>query len=194
MNAFHSDLMNELSPGEKLLWSGKPRDGFMFRASDIFTIPFSLFFLGFAAFWTLAVGSGILESYSRGEAPLFAFIFPLCGIPFVAMGLYILLGRFWVEKALRARTSYGVTNERAIIVSGLFSRTVKSLNLSALPDVSMSERRDGSGTISFGQPNSMYAFFEGMSWWPGFRQHHLPTFDRISNVKSVYKIIRDRQK
>jgi hypothetical protein len=48
----------------------------------------------------------------------------------------MIVGRFFYEAMLRSRTYYGLTNERVIIISGLFSRTVKSLLVQTLADVS----------------------------------------------------------
>ncbi len=90
------------------------------------------------------------------------------GIPFVLVGLYIVLGRFIVDAMNRAKTFYGVTNERIIIITGLFFREVKSLNLRTLTDVSLSERGDGSGTITFGALYPMGRWMPGGSW-PGAR-------------------------
>ena len=57
---------------------------------------------------------------------------------------------------LRSRTYYGLTNERVIIISGLSSRTVKSLQVQTLTDVSLSEEASGTGTVAFG-PNMSYS-------------------------------------
>jgi len=57
---------------------------------------------------------------------------------------------------LRSRTYYGLTNERVIIISGLSSRTVKSLQVQTLTDVSLSEDASGTGTVTFG-PNMSYS-------------------------------------
>jgi hypothetical protein len=46
-----SEIQPELSPGERLLWSGQPRGGIHLRAADAYVIPFSILWCGFAIFW-----------------------------------------------------------------------------------------------------------------------------------------------
>ena len=132
------DLQGYLAPGEKLLWSGQPETGLKLRASDTFVIPFSLMWAGFAFFWEYSVLST--------NAPLF---FRLWGVPFVLVGLYMVVGRFFVDAWVRARTVYGVTSQRILILPG-DTRSLTSLSLRTLPEVTVTERPDGSGTISFG--------------------------------------------
>jgi hypothetical protein len=139
-----SVLSAELGPGERLVWSGKPRGGIRLRAQDAFLIPFSLLWCGFAIFWEVRV--------SMNSGPLFGpgLFFRLWGIPFVIVGLYMVLGRFFVDALIRAGTYYGVTTERVLIVTTRFGRRLRSISLRALGDISLSERSDESGTIAFG--------------------------------------------
>lgn len=125
------ELTKELEPNERLLWSGAPRRGLLLRRGDVFLIPFSIMWGGFAIFWE--------TSALRSGAPLF---FLLWGVPFVVAGLYLIFGRFVVDAMTRAKTTYGLTERRIIIVSGLFSRSVKSLQLRTVSDVTLDERSD----------------------------------------------------
>jgi len=142
-------------------------------------IPFSLLWGGFAVFWEISViGTGA------------GGFFMIWGIPFVLMGLYITVGRFFVDARRRARTTYAVTSDRVIINSGVFTTTIKSLNIRTLSDVTLQERGDKSGTITFGATNPFSAMYAGTSW-PGIPQ--TPSFEMIPDARRVYDIIREAQ-
>ncbi|HEY3854676.1 MAG TPA: PH domain-containing protein [Verrucomicrobiae bacterium] len=180
-------LNPRLDPGEHLLWIGKPRSGIRTRSQDVFLIPFSLMWGGFAIFWEFMAITGTQKM--RHPSPFAPSIF---GVPFVLIGLYLIVGRFFVDAKMRARTFYGVTNERVIIISGLFSQQVKSLQLRTISDVSLTEKSDGSGTITFG-PTPFGNFF-GSGSWPGGNRNAPPSFDMIEHAKEVYETIRRAQK
>ncbi|HSI12118.1 MAG TPA: PH domain-containing protein [Chthoniobacter sp.] len=184
----HSLLAQELDPGERLLWSGQPRGGVRLRPQDIYIIPFSLMWGGFAIFWEVMA----VTQTSKAPGPI-AIVFPLFGVPFVFVGLYFIFGRFFFDAASRARTFYGVTDERIIIISGVFSRQIKSLQLRTLTDVSLTQRNDGSGTITFGPTNYLNAMFPAGAW-PGAGRHAPPAFDLLDRAKEVYDIIRRAQR
>jgi hypothetical protein len=177
------DIKTQLSAGERVLWSGQPRQGVIVRGADAFMIPFSLLWGGFAIFWELSV--------INSNAPAF---FVLFGIPFVLIGIYLIVGRFFFEAKQRARTYYAVTNERVLIVSGLLVRQVKSLNLRTLSDLSLSESKGDHGTISFGGGSPFASMFGGFSGWPGMGAHLGPRFELIANAKAVYETIRGAQR
>src|SRR5690349_4837441 len=109
-NEAATQVQNELYPGEALLWSGQPASGIRFRGTDVLVIPFSLMWAGFTCFWESSV-------LSQGIS-----FFALWGIPFVLVGNYIVWGRFLVDAWQRSKTSYALTNQRIIILSGVFSR------------------------------------------------------------------------
>jgi hypothetical protein len=158
---------------ERLLWYGMPRQGIVVRSADVRLIPFTLLWSAFALF---AAGSTLTEN-----GPLFPKLFVL---PFIFIAIYITIGRFLVDAFQRSRTYYGLTTSRIIIISSLFRRTVHYIVLRNLDEVFVDEDSSGCGTITFGPPRY---------WWEatglGSRHKAVPSFDLISDVKSVYQKI-----
>jgi hypothetical protein len=186
MSILPQQLAGALAASENVLWSGQPRHGLALRGADVFLIPFSLAWGGFAIFWEVTV--------LASNAPIF---FALFGLFFVVVGLYLIIGRFFVDAMQRARTFYAVTADRIIIVSGLFSRTVRSIDLKTLGEMSLSERRDGSGSIVFGTPSPFDWMYGGMSSWPswsGWGTRWAPRFEFIENARTAYEIVRSAQR
>lgn len=176
-----NELKDHLDINENLIWTGRPKKGIIFRASDIFLIPFSILWCGFAIFWfTTALASG---------AP---FFFALFGVPFVIVGLNFVFGRFIIDAKHRANTIYGLTDNRIIIKSGIFSQSIKSLNIKTISDIEYEEKGDGSGTITIGPKNPMMTWGRGLELYPGNKT--TPSLDLIQDVRKVYNKIIEIQK
>ena len=175
-----NELRSNLSTGEKLIWTGKPKTGIMFRSTDAFHIPFSLLWCGFAIFWE----SNAIKT--DGD-----YFFMLWGIPFVLVGLYITIGRFFIDAKKRANTIYGITPDRIIIKSGIFSSEITSLNIKTLTDITINQKSDNSGTLTLGPTDIRSSMMQGMEW-PGIKQPLRLEF--IEDVKSVYDKIIDLQR
>ena len=183
-NQKERDLRSQLSAGESLLWSGEPKQGLLFRPSEIYIIPSSLLVTGFAVLWNVAVWNSDAPSYFR-----------LFGVLPIVYAIYWLIVRFFVDAWQRSKTFYGVTNERVIMISGIFSRTVKSINLATITDISLSERPNASGTITFGPEDDVSDWRSKLPFET--RNNRVPTYptlDSIPNAKRVYDIIRDAQR
>jgi hypothetical protein len=138
-NPLKQELQKHLDKKEKILWAERPKQGIIFRSSDGCLIPFSLVWGGFAIFWETLV--------FVMDAPIFFAVF---GIPFVLIGLYLIIGRFLHDMYIRSQMIYGLTDKQIIIKRGDHLRLV---DLSALTDIQVSEKNDGSGSILF---NSKY--------------------------------------
>jgi hypothetical protein len=177
-----TSIERELDSGERLLWKGHPRGGIRFHSFDFFVIPFSLIWSGLAFF----AGFAALMSVERGATDWPSLI-PV--IPFVLIGIYILVGRFFVDAMMRAKTEYGLTNRRAIIVSGLFSRNIKSIDLLSTPEILLSEKGDRSGTITFGA--TPFGGWMQRNPWSFGSSSATPAFEMIEDVRSVYRIINE---
>ena len=183
---FQDPVQAELGSDEQVLWTGAPKTGLRLRPSDAVLIPFSLIWGGFAIFWEYTV---INQTRSKGSGVPAEFL-ELWGIPFVLVGLYFIFGRFFMDAYVRARTRYAVTNQRVLIVTSLRSRQVKSLSLRTLSEMSIRERPDGSGTITFGpEPPANQFALRGS----GGNSKGPPVFEFVDDVRAVHDVIRRAQ-
>lgn len=169
-----SFAQNFLLPGEHILWTGKPLPGKLFNGGDLFLIPFSLMWCGFAFFWeynALTVG-----------APIFMAIF---GLPFVAVGLYLVFGRFLHRAWLRKNTAYAVTTKKLLRKQG---NKVTAVEIETLPPVTATLFADGSGTLSFSAEEYHYNS-------RGHRVHAAPviTLENIPNAAEVQRLIEQQR-
>jgi cytochrome c oxidase subunit IV len=185
MSETDSPLTALLDPGETLLWSGQPKQGLLLQASDALAIPFSLAWGGFAIFWEATVlgltGLPVHPHQPTHPVPLFMVFW---GIPFVLVGLYLMVGRFFYDAALRRKTWYGVTASRLIIAKSLFTQTVASFDYATMANLNLVERGDHSGDIVLGIP---------MTLGPRNRVPVAPGFYLIPDARRIYNQIRAAQ-
>lgn len=158
-----------LLPDETLVWTGRPDPGKHLGPVDVFLVPFGVFWLGFSIFWLVtAVSSG---------AP---FFFPLFGVPFVALGVYFVAGRFLVKAAGKRRTVYGLTEGRALVAEG-----EGSLQETSLDRTPVDRRRSRGGrhlTVSFGRTSG------GWASGPSLANSGMGPFDRGGAPFTFYDV------
>ena len=139
---------SELQSGESLYWTGTAdpaRAAISALPATIFGIPFA----GFALFWisqayhaTSALSQSSHNAFTDGFR-----VFPLFGLPFLFVGLGVILTPLWAF--LKAgSTVYAVTNQRVMVITGGASRSVKSYTPADIVSVEHRERPDGSGDIA----------------------------------------------
>ncbi len=174
-----SKLRAQLGLDEHLLWSGQPAQGIRFHPRDLVMVPFSLAWGGFAIFWEWSV--------ARTNAH---WLFMLWGVPFVLIGLYLIVGRFFWDAWERSRTYYGLTNRRVMIVTAGRRTKVQSLELVTLGETVLSTSSDGSGSIQFGSMPWAHGWWSG-SGWPGTQGP--PSFETIPDAKRVHEMVRQAQ-
>jgi hypothetical protein len=178
-----AELAPWLDPGERVLWAGRPETGLKLRPHDALMIPFSLMWGGFAFFWeamALAMTFGVGFATRDAGAGAMMVLFPLWGIPFCVVGAYMIFGRFFADARIRARTLYGLTPSRVVIVSGLFSSQIRSIPLGQLGELTVTEGRGGRGTLTFGRQFSPW----------GRRRQAPPAFEFVEDVREVDRLVR----
>ncbi len=124
-----------LADQERVLWIGKPEKGRLFTGRDFVMLPFSVIWLSFSVIWEIA-------AFQSG-APLFSLLF---GLPFVAIGLYLLFGGIIQKIRLKGRTFYAITNQKIIIKRG---NKIEMYDGWDLPPMSIQIHKNGNGTILF---------------------------------------------
>jgi hypothetical protein len=168
-----------LLAGERILWTGRPQRGLRFRAADVYLIPFSLLWGGFALFWNV-------EAWSLGAPDLFA----LWGLPFLAVGIYVVAGRFIHDALLRSALLYAVTTRRVIVLRTRFGRRLSSHEIGHLPVLEYDEEPGGRGTLRFDvdEDSNPFARNNWRIWVPSAARG--VRFDRIERPRMVYDLIR----
>jgi hypothetical protein len=137
-------VQSELHVGENLVWAGVPDA----RRAAVAAIPETLLpgilFGGvglFVMIYEYVAGSTMPKTSTRSLSPMLAAL--VTGLPFVMAGFVNLVRPLWIYWR-RLNTSYGVTNQRVMIVSG---GSVRSIKPGDIFDVRYRERRNGSGEV-----------------------------------------------
>jgi hypothetical protein len=155
-------------------------------------IPFSLMWGGFAIFWEWSV-LNIPRHANNAPGPfsLIGYIFPLWGIPFVCIGLYMIFGRFFYKVWIKKRTTYAVTDKRILVVTEGFRRQVQAQFLNQVPTINKSISSNGVGSLIFGNLSfggMMYAN-SGMGFWGTRMNMGVLGFYDIHDAEGVYQLI-----
>ncbi len=149
MNDPQQTAREHLRPDEHLCWAGTSDPAKLFAGQDVFLVPFSVLWCGFAVYWEVTAATS--------GAPTFFLVF---GGVFVLLGLFFVFGRFLLKGHRKRTTVYAVTSRRALVItprgSGEVSvgRTDRTITWSK-------DRRHCSVEWNTGQPSGLQAFVSG---------------------------------
>ena len=171
----------ELSPGERILWAGRPNKSVIFHKQDAMMIPFSLFWGGFALFWEAQAMTG------NGGLHAASLIFDLWGIPFVLMGQYLIWGRFIYTAWVKERAYYAVTDRRLIAILLRPHREVYTAFIDAIPLLRKEDGAKGTATLRFSEPQDR----RQKGTWNAMSMSGSPAFIDIDDPDTPYRLIGD---
>jgi hypothetical protein len=175
----------ELTSSERILWAGRPVLGTILHREDLFLIPFSLIWGGFAIFWEAGVAG--FWGHGRSSGPsIFGMIW---GIPFVLVGQYAIWGRFLVVQWKKRRTHYAVTNQRVIVVQTGPSRKTAAAYIDRLPMLIKESGNGASGTLRFGESEPAWSTRRGWSMWDIMAIGAVPVFVDVEDVNGLYLLV-----
>lgn len=181
-----AELAPYLRPDETLLWTGQPYTTRKFHANPM-TVVFTLFWFGFAVFWT------VTASAIGGPFGLF-------GIPFLLVGVYMLYMLSAGQKKQLRTTVYGVTDRRAIILyTNRRGVNCTEFIFARLASIHMDEVTGTTGTIRFLHDQPYYhSPYDPPHYNYRYRRsrsvdHELRTsFLAIDGVQEVYRLISEQ--
>lgn len=158
---------SELEPGERIEWMDTPLPRF-FTAKSTAKFLFAIPWTAFALFWMYGASGFKLHAGIS--------VFALFGVPFVLIGIAMLLSPIWAYRS-SLKTVYVVTDRRAITFDGGRTTTIRSYSPEKLAGVFRRERKDGSGDVIL-----------GVNQWKDSNGHHQAEdlgFLRITNPREI---------
>ena len=177
-NQVRNRVEMELRAGERIVWTGQPIPE-RFARFSWFLAVFGIFWTGFSVFWVL--GAGWMTSNSSTPGPF--KLFPLFGLPFVAIGIGMLTSPIWMRKKA-ANMAYVITDQRAFISEQTWRGGihVQSFGPRELQSLERRQHADGSGDLIF--------FTERWRDSDGDRRTRQSGFFAIRDVKAVEEHLR----
>ena len=163
-----------LRSGERLLWAGRPHQGFVWRRGALLLLPGLLLWTG------LGVGFGLLAVVREFPGP---FLFLTAG--YVALGALYVLRRFVSDVRYRRGLFYGLTDQRVMILRNDRLRHVWFVPLARLHTVTLMGEATGRGSIVFGPERPLAALAAGVQP-PALRRFAIPRFDLIADAAAVH--------
>lgn len=177
-----------LAPGEKVIWSGRPRRLRWFGADN-----WHWLISAFAVVWLLPCGTATLmiwrgmtrrgwEATLDHEGPLFVL--------FVSSALFlaIIIGLICWRTARLRRTAYALTDRRALKVEHRDKLRSTSTALDLVNRFEPRVRRDGGGDLVFGYRREYVNNSEGGGSWV---EKPRLTFEDISDVPKVLSLAQE---
>ncbi len=157
-----------LQDGETILWQGQPD-----RSVDWRLCLNAASGVGFAIASVGLVWMLMAVSITSGGPLFFRLFFPVFGLPFVALGLYMALGVPVFDAYMRRHTWYTLTDRTAFVATDVMgARKLQSYPIRDMPRLDL---EDGPfGSILFGASDDRLA---------GFR--------RIAPARQVYGMLRE---
>ncbi|GAB4280724.1 MAG: hypothetical protein Kow0029_25480 [Candidatus Rifleibacteriota bacterium] len=107
-------LQRELYSGESVIWLGVPVPR-LFKPETTVAFLFSIPWTAFSIFWICGASGFSFPDLGKGFHPF--MLFPLFGLPFVLIGLGMMLSPVF-SYLKDCKTLYAITNQRVITITG----------------------------------------------------------------------------
>ena len=182
-----------LEPGETVLWQGQPMPGLVWRDMISDRLPIGIIFTLFSTFW---IGVTIWMAATIDGPLLLRLLFPMAGLPFLGVGLYMLVGHLYWDALVRAGTWYTLTDRRAFIATDILGRRkLDSYPIDEMTGLSLIDGIPGDvifATVTHSRPRRVAAPNRSRNRLAKSSRRQIG-FRRITEARKVWRMIRDRQ-
>jgi len=189
LEAFGDHILKD----EEILWYGRPDPSVLFASGDLFLIPFTLMWGGFALAWEALVLAALLRGDERAANGGSLWFMAVFGVIFVATGLYLIFGRHIFKRIWKKRTHYAVTNRRVIALTRLLAENARAEFIDRIPAMKKAVRPDGKGTIWFGSTPWWVTMYgnTGLEFLASFWGQSPIAFYDIPSVNETYQLVNE---
>jgi len=190
-------IRQELTPGETILWAGRPSLRPVFIRNEQPEVLLVGYFAGiFGLLWEgLAIWHFVSFPTELGSIAMV-----VSGLFFAVVSQYYAWGRFVSATRKKKRTYYAVTNRRVIAVEKGSKRKVAAAEIGSIQTLLKEKRLGDIGTLRFApRPElnartlaEMFSYEHGlerMEAWHPMSLRKGPVFVDIERVESVYQLV-----
>ncbi|MCR9069464.1 MAG: hypothetical protein NXH79_11525 [Rhodobacteraceae bacterium] len=182
-----------LDEGEHVLWQGRPDPGIEWRQMLSPTSLFGVVFTAFSLFW---MGAAAAMIWGTGDAPGIFVLFPLFGLPFLLIGLFMMGGNVVWAAYLRRSTIYSVATRQVFIARDTGAgRTLEAIRIANITDIALEGGDPGTVRIDVARPLGFRTEKidgpDGMGMARSKRSFRLA---RLPEAARVFSLIRDQQR
>ncbi|MGB7342350.1 MAG: hypothetical protein WBC91_25865, partial [Phototrophicaceae bacterium] len=156
---------DQLFEGEELIWWGRPIPAYTLRQTKILPLLPQLFIIAFAIFFITMSQNMFSDGFGRNDDSLFRVI----PILFLLVPGFMIFTAVWqLSKPARdwyqfTRTTYALTNKRAMIITHFNSTQVQSFYDEQMKQLQVTNYGNGIGTIIFSTQTKTRQVYSGRS-------------------------------
>lgn len=181
-----------LDDGEHVLWQGRPDPGIEWGQALSAQSLFGIVFTAFSLFW---MGAAAAMTWGAGNAPGIFILFPLFGLPFLLVGLFMAGGHLVWAAYLRRSTVYSVTTRQVFIARDTGAgRTLEAIRIADITDMALEGGDPGTVRVdvarSLGFRSTKVDGPDGMGM---ARTKRIFRLARLRDASTVFNLIRDQQ-
>ena len=138
---YENPVRQQLRPGERLLWTGRPRSEVALCLRDL--APILRGFVGIV----MSVAGYVVAFLDIGRRAVWPLV--ICSGFFALAGISILAGHLFLFPARRRRTVYAVTDQRVLVYVFPPSPVTLSFPVIAINKIKLTKFRGGTGDVRF---------------------------------------------